>query len=72
MTIRADAFNEYDYGSSPTVNGECPHPLLHLNTNHTKCIVPARIDVARHYMMSGGPGGKKETYDTLIARANFF
>ena len=73
MTIRADSFNEYEFGSDPMgADGKCSHPMLHSNANHTRCIVPARVDVARHQMMTGGPGSKKETYETLVARANFF
>ena len=36
------------------------------------CVLPGRIDVARHFMVTGGPDGLKEPYETSVARVQSF
>lgn len=54
------------------LDGNCPHPFLVKNfdapSNQTLCVLPQRIDVARHHLMTGGRGGYKEKYDRLVSR----
>ena len=40
--------------------------------NKTRCIIPARIDVAKHYFMTGGHYAKKEYLDTMASRILIF
>jgi hypothetical protein len=73
LTIKADSTIEDNYGSSEIEkNGKCPHRIQHPNINKTRCIVPARIDVAKHYMMTGGHNSKKEYLDTMASRIIVF
>lgn len=52
----------------PYVKGTpCPTYLIP-NGNKTKCVFPGRIDVGRHFIMTGGPGAVKERYETLVTR----
>jgi hypothetical protein len=41
------------------VSGECEYPLIP-NVNRTLCILPGRMDVARHFFKHGGVEGVKE------------
>lgn len=51
----------------------CPqHGLLALDNSGTRCVFPGRVDVGRHYIMSGGPEAKKEKRETLISRVQPF
>jgi len=54
------------------VNGVCEHPFLIPNGDRTKCILPGRVDVARHFVMHGGVPGLKEWYEDLISRVQSF
>eukprot|EP00760_Papus_ankaliazontas_P038368 PhM_4_TR9101/c0_g1_i1/m.80649 len=52
--------------------GRCPHRLLTLDNTGTRCVLPGRIDVGRHYLMTGGPEAKKERIDVLTSRVQPF
>jgi hypothetical protein len=49
-------------------DGSCNHPFLIPNANGTKCVLAGRIDVARHYMLTGGPEALKEPYERAVSR----
>jgi len=49
-------------------DGTCSHHFLIPNTNRTQCILPGRIDVAAHYLRSGGTLGAKEKFEYQAAR----
>jgi hypothetical protein len=52
-----------------TPKGDCSqHMLLVPNTNKSGCVLPSRIDVARHFIISGGVGGNKERVQMGISR----
>jgi hypothetical protein len=57
---------------SATGAGRCPHRLLTLDNSGTRCIFPGRIDVGRHYLMTGGPEAKKESAELLTSRVQPF
>jgi hypothetical protein len=38
------------------------------NKDNTKCVLPSRIDVAKHYFTFGGRSGLKEPYESLASR----
>jgi hypothetical protein len=42
-------------------DGKCPHRFLVPNKDSTKCVLPSRIDVAKHYFTFGGRSGLKES-----------
>jgi len=53
-------------------NGTCDHPFLMPSTDKKECVLPGRIDVGRHYILSGGPEGLKESYYKLVSRVQSF
>jgi len=55
-----------------TPEGGCDHRFLVPNVNRTACVLPGRIDIGRHYILTGGLHGHKETYDQLVARVLSF
>jgi hypothetical protein len=52
------------------LTGACDkvNPYLIPNRNRTLCILPDRLDVAHHYLMTGGHFGFKERYERLASR----
>lgn len=50
----------------------CKHPLMVADSTYTKCLLPQRVDIARHYLMTGGPDGYKEKYETMASRIQSF
>lgn len=49
--------------------GDCSqHMLLVPDTSNTSCVLPGRIDIARHFLMYGGVAGRKERVQTGISR----
>jgi len=42
------------------------------NQNRTLCILPNRVDVGRHFVLTGGFEGLRETYQKLISRVQSF
>jgi hypothetical protein len=53
-------------------DGSCSHYLLLPNPDRTKCILPERMDVGKHFIMTGGLDGVKEPFDDLISRVSSF
>ena len=53
-------------------SGRCEHPFLIPNKNRTACVLPGRVDVARHFITTGGPDGVKESYSRLLSRVQSF
>ena len=50
-------------------HGDCSqHALLIPDTTNTSCVLPSRVDVARHFLTTGGVGGRKELVETGISR----
>lgn len=49
-------------------DGSCEHPYLVPNANGTLCILPSRLDIGRHYMITGGRKSLKEPYGSLVSR----
>lgn len=54
------------------ITGTCAHKLLFPNANRTRCILPARVDIGKHYVMTGGLDGKKENIEDSIDRVSSF
>lgn len=63
-----------DIGESVPINddGSCSHPFLIPNTNKTFCNLPPRVDIGRHFVLSGGPDGAREEYSSLVSRLSSF
>ncbi len=61
-------------GEAQPVNehGECDHALLFPNADRTLCILPQRVDIGKHYVLTGGLDGKKENVDDSIDRVSSF
>lgn len=56
----------------PLVNGSCTHPFLAPSPDRTLCTLPGRIDVGRHYVLSGGVEALKEPHPLLVSRVQSF
>ena len=53
--------------------GACADPFLVPNGNRTLCVLPGRIDIARHFILTGGPmEGLREPYESLASRVQSF
>ena len=76
MTTRADedfGAEDKSYGSSPiSKDGKCDHMLQIPNAEKTRCIIPQRIDVGKHYLLTGGFYARKEKYADLVSRVKMF
>mmetsp|Transcript_64331 Transcript_64331/g.119579 ORF Transcript_64331/g.119579 Transcript_64331/m.119579 type:complete len:433 (-) Transcript_64331:52-1350(-) len=60
-------------GEAVPYNGTKPCPLFMIpSAKKDRCIFPGRIDVGRHFIMTGGPGALKERYETMITRVYGF
>uniref|UniRef100_A0A914DUT2 Sulfite exporter TauE/SafE family protein n=1 Tax=Acrobeloides nanus TaxID=290746 RepID=A0A914DUT2_9BILA len=53
-------------------NFGCSSPYLAPNVARTKCILPCRFDLAKHFMTHGGVDGLKEKYEMLATRMQSF
>ncbi|CAJ0947063.1 unnamed protein product, partial [Mesorhabditis belari] len=49
-------------------DGKCADPFLVPNKDGSLCILPGRIDVAKHFMKYGGVEGKKEKFEVAASR----
>ncbi|GMH78284.1 hypothetical protein TL16_g07742 [Triparma laevis f. inornata] len=49
-------------------DGTCSHPYLIPNLNKTSCILAQRIDIGKHYILTGGFSASKENYLTAVGR----
>ena len=54
------------------VTNECNNDYLVYNPVTKECLLPVRMDVAAHYIKSGGFSGYKESYESLISRLLYF
>eukprot|EP00127_Corallochytrium_limacisporum_P005941 Clim_evm18s215 gene=Clim_evmTU18s215 len=50
----------------------CPHPLMVPSINRTECILPGRVDIAKHYITGGGLEGRKERFEVAASRLQSF
>lgn len=55
-----------------SVGGRCVHPYLVPSADRTLCVLPGRVDVGRHLLLSGGPDGLKERHSTVVSRVLSF
>jgi hypothetical protein len=53
-------------------DGKCAHPFLVPSANRTLCVLPGRVDVAQHYVRTGGSEAFKEPYEHAISRLQSF
>eukprot|EP00439_Symbiodinium_sp_Y106_P059168 s2190_g8.t1 len=53
-------------------DGSCSHHLLVRDGNSSDCILPQRIDVAKHYIMTGGPEAIREPFEDMVSRVSSF
>lgn len=52
--------------------GVCNHPFLVPNLDKTLCILPQRVDIGRHFVLTGGPDAIRENYNKMISRLTSF
>lgn len=61
-------------GEAQPINadGSCSHRFLFPNSDKTLCITPQRVDIGKHYVMTGGLDGTKEMHSDLVDRVSSF
>jgi hypothetical protein len=69
-TAAKDLTAKYDHigEALPIDDPGCNHPLLVPNADNTSCILPSRLDIARHFLKTGGPDSYQERYETMVPR----
>jgi hypothetical protein len=51
---------------------KCDHEFMTPNADKTMCILPQRIDIGKHFIMSGGVDGQRENYQSSLQRVTSF
>jgi len=52
-----------------TAKGDCSHHMLLVpNSKNDSCVLPGRVDIARHFLLTGGLAGRKEPVETGVSR----
>jgi len=58
--------------AEPMIDGQCTHPFLVPDYNRTQCVIPGRLDVGRHFILTGGPEALREGYEGMVSRVSAF
>lgn len=53
-------------------NGKCDNPILIPNRKKNGCILPGRIDVGKHFILTGGPDAIRENVGDMTSRLQSF
>ena len=63
-----------DIGAYQDINadGTCSHKFLFPNPEKNKCVLPQRVDIGKHFILTGGFDGTKELYHHLVDRVSSF
>jgi hypothetical protein len=56
----------------PIGHPDCKHPYMIAKGNKTYCAFPNRIDIAIHYLKTGGFENRMESYEKMAARVMSF
>eukprot|EP00658_Telonema_sp_P-2_P028714 TRINITY_DN21955_c0_g1_i6.p1 TRINITY_DN21955_c0_g1~~TRINITY_DN21955_c0_g1_i6.p1 ORF type:complete len:334 (-),score=84.92 TRINITY_DN21955_c0_g1_i6:109-1110(-) len=59
-------------GEAVPFQDPCPHHFFVPSVDRTQCLLPGRIDIARHYIATGGPVSLREPFATLAGRVQSF
>lgn len=54
------------------VNGTCEHPMMIKSKDGTQCVLVGRVDIAGHFIKTGGYVGLKERYEAAVSRLQSF
>ena len=53
-------------------NSTCADPYMVPDSTGTRCVLAGRIDIARHYILTGGLQGMREPFESLASRVQSF
>lgn len=53
-------------------DGSCANSFLMASINKTECVLPGRVDVGKHFILTGGPSAIREKYESMASRASSF
>lgn len=56
----------------PLVGDVCTNSFLIPNSDKSKCILPQRIDIGKHFVMTGGVDANREFREAMISRVSSF
>ena len=59
-------------GTPLAPNESCTDPFKVPNANRSMCVLPGRIDVGRHYVLTGGVQAAREPFEWLVSRVQSF
>ena len=69
---RYTSVGEESFVESPTEDAQCNTRYTMYNRELQQCQFPNRMDIGRHFIVTGGYNGHKESYDTLASRIQPF
>jgi hypothetical protein len=55
-----------------TISYSCDHPFMVPSQNKDECSLPQRVDVGRHFVLTGGADGARESFQSTIQRVTSF
>lgn len=53
---------------APSGSPHCDHRMLVPSADGTMCVLPSRLDIAKHFLAYGGPSANKLYWETLASR----
>merc|ERR1712070_270288 len=53
-------------------DGLCESPFMVPSLDRTQCVLAGRIDVGRHWILTGGPSALRANYDSMVSRVQSF
>ncbi len=58
--------------SNGNVTFKCDHEFMIPTADKSMCVLPQRIDIGKHFIMSGGVDGRRESYQSSVQRVTSF
>jgi len=55
-----------------TATAKCAHDFLTPTVDKSQCILPQRIDVGKHFILTGGADGMRENFQSTLQRVTSF
>ena len=52
--------------------GGCDHPLMVPDFRREQCVIPGRVDVGRHFILTGGAKAVRERFESMVSRVSAF
>ena len=53
-------------------DGKCDHHLMVPNYKREQCVIPGRVDVGKHFILTGGAKAIREDFESMVSRVSAF